>query len=129
MAAPFRVIAVDGSLNLAQATDADGRTARGCVGSEGRQRKGLTILTTGIGWQSAADAEPASILWEGHPLEYRLVDGELWMTGGSVCHAAGLANVSKALSRLDDDEKGKGITSSDTLGGNRQCVAIPKSFG
>jgi hypothetical protein len=44
---------VDGSLNLAHATDADGRTARGCVDSAGTG-KGLTILTTGTGCQLTA---------------------------------------------------------------------------
>lgn len=42
-------------------------------------------------------------------------DGQPWFVAGDVCKALDIKNSSDALSRLDDDEKGVGIT--DTLGG------------
>jgi prophage antirepressor-like protein len=65
---------------------------------------------------SSPDSEPVSILWEGYPLEYQLVDGELLFAGISVCRAAGIVNVSDALSRLDDGDKRDGLGTTDTIG-------------
>lgn len=52
-------------------------------------------------------------------------DGQAWFVAGDVCKALGIRNVSDALSRLDDDEKGVGIT--DTLGGAQQVGLINES--
>lgn len=54
-----------------------------------------------------------------------LVDSEPWLIAGDVCDVLGLGNVSKACERLDEDEKG--ITSSDTLGGNQDVLIISES--
>lgn len=75
-------------------------------------------------------AEPFSVSWEGCSLEYRLMDGELQMSAGSVCKAAGISNPSQAVSRLDDDEKIKGITTNDTPGGSQTVwwLTLPGFF-
>lgn len=52
-------------------------------------------------------------------------NGQAWFVAGDVCKALGIRNVSDALSRLDDDEKGVGNT--DTLGGRQQVATINES--
>jgi anti-repressor protein len=53
-------------------------------------------------------------------------DGEPWFVAKDVCNCLELSNSRKALSRLDDDEKG--VTLSDTLGG-RQEMATVNEYG
>jgi prophage antirepressor-like protein len=53
-------------------------------------------------------------------------DGVTWWVAQDVCEVLDLGNVSKACSRLDDDEKG--ITSSDTLGGSQSFLTV-NEFG
>lgn len=48
-----------------------------------------------------------------------------WWVAADVCAALGLDNNSRAVSRLDDDEKG--ITISNTLGGNQEMITISES--
>ena len=45
------------------------------------------------------------------------IDGEAWFLAKDVCDALELGQVSRACSRLDDEEKG--ITNVTTLGGNQ----------
>jgi prophage antirepressor-like protein len=49
-------------------------------------------------------------------------DGNWWFVGADVCRALTIGNSRDALSRLDEDEKGVGIT--DTLGGRQQMTII-----
>ena len=49
-------------------------------------------------------------------------DGEPWFVAKDVCTALGVANSRDALARLDDDEKGVGLT--DTLGGAQEMTII-----
>jgi hypothetical protein len=49
-----------------------------------------------------------------------LKDGEPWFTAKDVCEVLGLENPSKALEKLDQDEKG--ITNMDTPGGSQQML-------
>jgi prophage antirepressor-like protein len=51
-----------------------------------------------------------------------LINGEPWWRAVDVCRVLGLEQVSRATSRLDDDEKG--VTSSNTLGGRQDVVII-----
>lgn len=53
-------------------------------------------------------------------------EGEPWFVAKDVCNCLELSNSRKALSRLDDDEKG--VTLSDTLGG-RQEMATVNEYG
>lgn len=53
-------------------------------------------------------------------------NGEPWFVAKDVCNCLELSNSRKALSRLDDDEKG--VTLSDTLGG-RQEMATVNEYG
>lgn len=49
-------------------------------------------------------------------------DGEPWFVAKDVCEALELDNVSRAVERLDDDEKG--ITSIHTLGGEQDMLTV-----
>lgn len=51
--------------------------------------------------------------------------GNPWFVAKDVCRVLGLENVSKAVSDLEDDEKG--ITISDTPGGNQSMLTISES--
>ena len=52
-------------------------------------------------------------------------DGEVWFVAPDVCDALDVGNVSMAVGRLDDDEKG--ISSIDTLGGPQEVTIISES--
>ena len=52
-------------------------------------------------------------------------NGEPQFIAGPVCKALELDNISRALARLDDDEKG--VTTSNTLGGPQQLATITES--
>ena len=51
-----------------------------------------------------------------------LQDNEPWFVAKDVCDCLDLSNSRKALSRLDDDEKG--VTSSDTPGGKQEMATV-----
>lgn len=51
--------------------------------------------------------------------------GDVWFIAKDVCNALGLEQVSRAISRLDDDEKG--VTSSNTPGGIQKLVSVNES--
>ncbi|EOI3513414.1 Bro-N domain-containing protein [Cronobacter dublinensis] len=59
--------------------------------------------------------------------EIRVIDksGEPWFVAKDVCDALGLTNSRKALTSLDDDEKG--VTSTYTLGGNQEVAVVSES--
>ena len=54
-----------------------------------------------------------------------LINNEPYFVAKDVCEALGLGNVSQAISRLDDDEKG--IYKIDTLGGEQNLLHINES--
>ena len=57
-----------------------------------------------------------------------LIDGEPWLVAADVCRNLEIGNASRAVSRLDDDEKSMvfipstGITSKDTHGGQAMLI-------
>ena len=51
--------------------------------------------------------------------------GEPWFVAADVCRALGLDSTGKALTRLDDDEKG--VNSIHTLGGSQMMTIINES--
>ena len=53
------------------------------------------------------------------------IDSQPWFVASDVCEALTIGNVSMAVSRLDDDEKG--ISSVDTLGGPQDAAIINES--
>ena len=63
--------------------------------------------------------------FEAHEVRSITKDGEPWFVASDVCEALTIANVSMAVSRLDDDEKG--ISSVDTLGGPQDAAIINES--
>lgn len=60
-----------------------------------------------------------------HPFSILEQNGEPWFIAKHVCDILGLSNPSKAVSSLDDDEKG--ITQSYTLGGQQNTLIISES--
>ena len=52
-------------------------------------------------------------------------NGEPWFYASDVCLSLDISNVSQALKRLDEDEKG--IISNDTLGGTQKVSIINES--
>lgn len=54
-----------------------------------------------------------------------VIDGQPWFVAADVCEALAVGNVSMAVSRLDDDEKG--VSSVDTLGGRQDAAVINES--
>jgi prophage antirepressor-like protein len=64
---------------------------------------------------------------EGIPVRVAIDDnGDPLFCAGDVCRAIGLANVSQALSRLEDDEKAN-ITTSDAIGRPHRMLAVTES--
>lgn len=49
-------------------------------------------------------------------------DGEPWFVANDICRCLGLTNPRKAVADLDDDERG--VTTSDTLGGNQTLNVV-----
>lgn len=60
--------------------------------------------------------------FESHEIRIVMLEGEPWWVASDVCKALELSNVSMAIDRLDDDEKG--ISSIDTLGGKQDLSII-----
>lgn len=54
-----------------------------------------------------------------------VVDGETEWIAKDLCEVLDLGNVSQALARLDEDEKG--VTSNDTLGGPQEMLTVNES--
>lgn len=52
-----------------------------------------------------------------------LIDGEPWFVAKDVCEALGLENNRKAVSSLEDDEKGD-VTISDAIGRDQQMTTV-----
>ncbi len=63
--------------------------------------------------------------FEHQPVRVVLVDGEPWFVARDICTALGLTNLSMALGRLDDDEKG--VTQIDTPGGTQRMATVNES--
>lgn len=63
--------------------------------------------------------------FEKHTLRVFDINNKPWFSAADVCNAIGIANHRDAISRLDPDEVGVGI--SDTLGGAQQINVINES--
>lgn len=68
--------------------------------------------------------EPAINIFKFAQQDVRIItkDGEPWFVAKDVCDALGLENSRKAVSSLEDDEKG--VTISDTLGGKQELTTV-----
>ncbi|WP_199228692.1 Bro-N domain-containing protein [Azospirillum sp. TSH100] len=62
---------------------------------------------------------------ENHLLRSLMIDDEPWFVAVDVCRALGIANSRDAVNKLDDDEKGVGLT--DTPGGQQEMAVISES--
>lgn len=54
-------------------------------------------------------------------------NGEPWFVGRDVCHVLGLGNESKALGRLDADERQDGVSISDPMGREQNVIVISEA--
>ncbi|WP_432785033.1 hypothetical protein AAEX37_01972 [Oligella sp. MSHR50489EDL] len=63
--------------------------------------------------------------FENYNVRVTLQNGEPWFVAKDVCDAMQIVNYRDAVSRLDDDERGVGLT--DTLGGEQEMVIINES--
>lgn len=70
--------------------------------------------------------QPAVFNFEsGSAIRAVTIDGNPWFYASDVCRAINIANHRDAVRKLDDDEKGVGLT--DTLGGEQESVIISES--
>lgn len=60
--------------------------------------------------------------FEEHLVRIVDIDGAPWFVANDICRALDLSNPRKAVADLDEDERG--VTTSDTLGGNQQVNII-----
>jgi hypothetical protein len=70
---------------------------------------------------------PAKIIpfaFDDHLVRVYKPNGEPWFVGRDVCHVLGLGNESKALSRLDPDERQDGISISDPIGREQKVIVV-----
>jgi hypothetical protein len=63
--------------------------------------------------------------FESHEVRTLLIDGQPWFVASDVCDALAIANSRRALSRLDEDEKG--VHSMNTLGGTQNLGVLNES--
>lgn len=63
--------------------------------------------------------------YRGSKVRTIVVDGQPWFVAKDVCDILDLGNVSHAVSRLDDDEKG--IISNDTPGGRQDMLHVSEA--
>ncbi len=74
---------------------------------------------------SAQTTAPVPFAFQGKAVRTITKNGEIWFVAADVCAALDITNSRDALSRLDDDEKGVGIT--DTPGGPQQVNIVGES--
>ncbi len=63
--------------------------------------------------------------FEAQEVRTLLVDDQPWFVAGDVCEALAIVNTARALSRLDDDEKG--VHTVNTLGGAQNVSTLNES--
>ncbi|EKT4540170.1 BRO-N domain-containing protein [Pseudomonas sp. C5pp] len=68
---------------------------------------------------------PIHRTFENHNIRLLLIDGKPWFVAADTCDALAIINTARALSRLDDDEKG--IHSMNTPGGPQNLGIINES--
>ena len=76
----------------------------------------------------AASAQNVSLMefsFKGQRVRPVLLDGETWFVAADVCTVLEHTQPSKAVLRLDDDEKG--VTTVPTLGGSQEMLVVSES--
>lgn len=90
------------------------------------QNVGGSVVPIDVGAKGVNTADP---LYEpecaGKQITPIIIDGEPWLIASEVCAGLELVNPRKALTALDDDEKG--VTISDTLGGRQKVNIVSES--
>jgi prophage antirepressor-like protein len=87
----------------------------------------MNALTPAILAAPTTDTSTSALIFRfgQHPIRVIVKDGEPWFVAKDVCDAVKLANAADALLKLDDDEKGVGLT--DTPGGPQHVSIISES--
>lgn len=62
-----------------------------------------------------------------HPVRTFGTPAEPWFAAADVCNVLNIANSSDAISRLDEDQKGVGITDPLSSGGSQQVATVDES--
>ncbi len=65
---------------------------------------------------------PQIFTYEEKPIRVVIINGEPWFVAKDVCDVLDLENVTRAIERLDDDEKG--LTTIQTLGGPQEMNVV-----
>jgi prophage antirepressor-like protein len=74
----------------------------------------------------ASNSSPVPFAYEGRQIRVITdAQGESWFVATDLCSCLGIRNPSDALSRLEEDEKGLGLT--DTLGGQQSLTTVNES--
>ena len=66
-----------------------------------------------------------SYQFDQYPVRVMTIDGAPWFVANDICNALLIKNARDALARLDEDEKGVGLT--DTLGGRQELNIVSES--
>ncbi|WP_084493767.1 BRO family protein [Mannheimia granulomatis] len=75
--------------------------------------------------QTSTQSQLSTFNFENSAIRVIAINGESWFIAKDVCDAIGIDNNRKALLALDDDEKG--VTLSNTLGGQQEMNIISES--
>lgn len=70
-------------------------------------------------------AELMPFTYEGTPVRTVIIDGEPWFVARDICNIIGLPNLSMAMQRLAEDEKG--VNRIDTPGGPQDMAVVSES--
>lgn len=65
------------------------------------------------------------LIFENQEIRVITQNGKPYFVAKDVCEVLEISNHKDAVSRLDDDEKGVGLT--DTLGGKQKCYGLQKA--
>ncbi|HED4417472.1 TPA: Bro-N domain-containing protein [Pasteurella multocida] len=63
--------------------------------------------------------------FETHSIRTLAINNEPWFVASDLCQALNISNHRDAIAKLDDDEKGVGLT--DTLGGKQELTIVSES--
>lgn len=83
---------------------------------------GVEIISEPPKIQTQAGQGLLSLNFETHEVRVEIIDGDVWWVASDVCGILGIEHTGRALSRLDDDERG--LTTAHTPGGDQQVSIV-----
>lgn len=89
-----------------------------------RRSEGLNqLMMLGITPEAPRPARLDDVaFFDGHEVRMIHIDGVTWFVAADVCKVLGIGNATRAVERLEDDEKG--LTTSKTLGGDQEVNVV-----